>query len=145
MLACLRRFVPLHGREQLVVLYQRYDTTGGDSMGDCIFCRIARGDIRADVVYKDDRVVAFRDINPQAPVHIQIIPLAHITGVAALTHEHNELIGHMVNVARQIALQEGIAERGYRLVMNQGGDAGQSVNHLHLHLIGGRRMSWPPG
>lgn len=114
-------------------------------MTDCIFCRIARGEIEAQVVYRDDQVVAFRDINPQGPVHILVIPIEHLSGIAEAGDEHNELLGRMLNVARRIAADEGVARRGYRLIINQGRDVGQSVDHLHLHLIGGRPMGWPPG
>ena len=114
-------------------------------MADCIFCRIVRGEIESQIVYRDDEIVAFRDINPQGPVHILIVPVQHIPEVNALGDEHAALVGRMVLVAKKLAEQEGIAESGYRLVLNQGPHAGQSVDHLHLHLIGGRQMSWPPG
>ncbi len=114
-------------------------------MADCIFCRIARGEIESQIVYRDDEIVAFRDINPQGPVHILIVPVQHIPEVNALQDEHAALVGRMILVAKKLAEQEGIAESGYRLVLNQGPHAGQSVDHLHLHLIGGRQMSWPPG
>jgi len=112
---------------------------------DCLFCRIARGELDAQVVYRDEQVVAFRDVNPQGPVHILVIPVEHLPGIADAGDEHNELLGRMLNVARRIAADEGVAQRGYRLVINQGRDVGQSVDHLHLHLIGGRPMGWPPG
>ena len=111
--------------------------------GDCIFCKIASGEVKGDVVYQDQEVVAFRDIGPQAPVHILIIPRAHIGNVASLPSEG--ITGHMVTVAAQLARSEGIEKTGYRLVFNVGPDAGESVPHLHLHLIGGRPMQWPPG
>lgn len=114
-------------------------------MPECIFCRIAAGDIPSDVVYRDNEIVAFRDINPQAPVHILVIPAAHITGVESLTEDHEALVGRMVLIARKIAEEEGVAQSGYRLVINQGPEAGQSVDHLHIHLLGGRAMKWPPG
>jgi len=119
-------------------------------MGDCIFCRIVRGEVPAQKVWEDDGVLAFRDINPVAPVHILIVPKKHIEGVQSLTQEDECLVGHMFYVARRIAEEQGIApgedlSRGYRLVFNVGRDAGQSVFHLHLHLIGGRSMGWPPG
>ena len=110
-----------------------------------IFCQIASGDMKSDIVYKDDRVTAFRDINPAAPVHILIIPNKHIGGAAEAEEQDAALIGHLVVVARKLAEQEGIAESGYRLVINNGENAGQAVPHLHLHLIGGRPMKWPPG
>jgi len=119
-------------------------------MGDCIFCRIVSGDVPAEKVYEDGEVLAFRDINPVAPVHILIVPKKHITGIQSLQQEDECLVGHMFYVARIIAEEQGIApaedlSRGYRLVFNVGKDAGQTVFHLHLHLIGGRPMSWPPG
>ncbi len=111
--------------------------------GDCIFCKIAAGEIPAEIVYQDDEVVAFRDINPQAPVHILVIPRAHLGSVAEL--QPDPAPGHMIQVAAQIACQEGIEGTGYRLVFNAGPDAGESVPHLHLHLLGGRKLGWPPG
>lgn len=109
----------------------------------CIFCKIARKEVPADLVYEDQDVVAFRDINPQAPTHILIIPRAHLGNVASL--ESGTEIGHMVLVAARIAREQGIEESGYRLVLNAGPQAGESVPHLHLHLMGGRQMAWPPG
>ena len=114
-------------------------------MSDCIFCRIVQGEIPSDIVYRDDEVVAFRDINPQAPVHILIVPSRHIAELNATSDEDAELLGKLIRVAVKLAAEQGIAESGYRLVMNQGRDAGQSVDHLHLHLLGGRAMAWPPG
>ena len=112
---------------------------------DCIFCKIASGEIPSDLVFEDDMVVAFRDISPQAPVHVQVIPREHIENAAALTAEHAALIARLVLVGTQIARDEGIEEGGYRLVANIGRHGGQSVPHLHLHVLGGRQMSWPPG
>lgn len=107
-----------------------------------IFTKIINREIPADIVYQDDRVVAFRDINPQAPVHIVIVPRAQISGLATLPDEGDHL--GILNAAKKIAEAEGLAG-GYRLVFNQGEDGGQTVNHLHAHLLGGRRMTWPPG
>jgi histidine triad (HIT) family protein len=112
---------------------------------DCLFCRIARGEIPAHVVYQDDQVVAFRDITPQAPTHILIIPRQHMADLLQLTAEDGALLGKMTTIAAELARLEGLAERGFRLVMNTGPDAGQSVHHLHMHLLGGREMAWPPG
>lgn len=112
---------------------------------DCIFCKIVQNEAPAEVVYRDESVMAFRDIHPMAPVHILIIPLEHIESVRELKPEHEQLVGHMFLVARSIAESEGLDKRGYRLVVNTGGQAGQSVYHLHLHLLGGRPMRWPPG
>jgi histidine triad (HIT) family protein len=111
----------------------------------CIFCRIAAGEIPAQLVHEDGETVAFRDINPQAPTHILIIPRRHIPSVDALAEGDGAVVGRLCLAARSLARAEGIAESGYRLVMNHGADAGQSVDHIHLHLIGGRHMAWPPG
>jgi histidine triad (HIT) family protein len=110
----------------------------------CIFCKIVEGDLEADVLYRDEDVIAFRDINPQAPTHIQIIPTAHINTIKDMDGEA-ELLEKMISVANQLAEEEGISEKGYRLVINCGPEAGQSVYHVHLHLLGGRPLSWPPG
>jgi histidine triad (HIT) family protein len=111
----------------------------------CIFCQIAAGEIDSEIVYRDEQVVAFRDLNPQAPTHILIIPIQHIENLADASEEQAELLGHCSLVAAQIAQAEEIAQDGYRLVTNVGADGGQSVDHLHFHLLGGRRMHWPPG
>ena len=113
-------------------------------MSDCIFCKIANKEIKSDIVYEDDRVVAFNDINPHAPVHILVIPKKHIVGVAGARDEDAELMGHLQLVAARLAEEKGVAE-GYRIVVNSGPLAGQSVMHLHYHLLGGRRLNWPPG
>ena len=108
---------------------------------DCIFCKIVAGEIPVDVVYQDEELMAFRDIQPQAPKHIVIIPKTHIISIAQLTEEQQELIGHLILVAKDIAEKEGISNDGYRLTTNCGADAGQLVPHLHFHLLGGRRIS----
>lgn len=109
----------------------------------CIFCRIARGEIPAQMVMNNKDIAAFRDLNPQAPVHILIIPKKH---VASLDDANDpDLLGRMMALAAAIARQEGIAKSGYRTVINTGKDGGQSVDHLHIHLLGGRLMTWPPG
>ena len=108
---------------------------------DCIFCRIVAGDIPSDVLHSDEKVIAFRDINPQAPVHVLIIPREHITYLSDLTGEQSALAGHMVSVANQLARSEGIAGSGYRVVINCGEQGGQLVPHLHMHLLGGRELS----
>jgi len=105
-----------------------------------IFTKIIRGDIDGDIVYKDESVVAFRDINPQAPTHILIVPVKEIPSVRDVTREDEALLGHMLHVARQVAEQEGIAESGYRLLINNGENAHQEVPHLHIHLLGGRPL-----
>ncbi len=114
-------------------------------MEDCIFCKIAAGEIPADIVYEDDAVVAFRDLSPQAPTHILIIPRRHIASLNELQAEDEGLVGHLFTVAGEIARAEGIADAGYRTVLNCNEDGGQTVFHIHLHLLGGRRMTWPPG
>jgi histidine triad (HIT) family protein len=114
-------------------------------MTDCLFCKMVAGDIQPDIVYEDDAVLAFRDVNPQAPTHVLIIPRTHIATTNDLEEDHSELIGRLYLAAREIAAAEGIDRRGYRMVMNCNPEAGQSVYHLHLHLLGGRPMAWPPG
>ncbi len=112
---------------------------------DCLFCKIAAGEMDADIVFQDDEIVAFRDINPQAPTHILIVPRRHIETLNDLAEEDAPLIGRLSLVARDLAASEGIAEDGYRVVMNCMEGAGQSVWHIHLHLLGGRSLGWPPG
>lgn len=114
-------------------------------MTDCLFCRMVAGDIPADVVHQTDRVFAFRDINPQAPVHVLVIPREHIGSAAELTPAQDQLWGRLLHVAQAIADDAGQADTGYRLVTNVGRNGGQTVHHLHLHLLAGRRMTWPPG
>jgi histidine triad (HIT) family protein len=114
-------------------------------MADCLFCAIVDGKAKANIVYQDDRVVAFKDIRPRARVHFLIIPRKHLAGVLDIEPEDNDLIGEIFQVAARLAREQGIAESGFRVVVNSGPDAGQSVFHLHYHLIGGRQMSWPPG
>lgn len=112
---------------------------------DCIFCKIIKGVIATDKVYEDKNIVAFNDVNPQAPVHIIIIPKTHIEKLSDLTQEDSQLIGEMIIKATQLARKKGIELSGYRLIFNCNKDAGQAVFHIHLHLIGGRKLSWPPG
>jgi len=114
-------------------------------MAECIFCKIVSKEIPAKIAYEDDGVVAFHDINPQAPVHIQIIPKEHIERVSDLTAETVPVVDQLILVANQLAQQMQVAKPGYRLVINCNPGAGQSVYHLHLHLLGGRPMQWPPG
>lgn len=111
----------------------------------CLFCRIVAGDIPATVVHDDDDVLAFRDIEPRAPTHILVIPKSHVASVAALTAESALLAGRLLVTAARIAETEGLAANGYRVVSNVGSWGGQSVDHLHLHLMGGRSFTWPPG
>lgn len=115
------------------------------SQTNCLFCRIARGEIPADIVRSDPEVVAFRDLHPQAPTHILIIPREHIASVSDLSDLNADLMGKLFLVARDLAREEGISEAGYRMVVNSGPAAGQTVFHVHLHLLGGRGMGWPPG
>jgi histidine triad (HIT) family protein len=112
---------------------------------DCLFCKIAAGEIPASIVHQDEDVVAFDDINPQAPTHVVIIPRLHVATVNDLETEHEALYGKLATVAKQIAADRGCAESGYRLVMNCNAAAGQTVWHIHLHLLGGRGLGWPPG
>jgi histidine triad (HIT) family protein len=112
---------------------------------DCLFCRIAEGQIPAQVVMRTEDLVAFRDINPQAPTHILIIPRVHLPTVSDLDGSDAEIMGKLFLAAKELARKEGIEEGGYRMVVNAGPDAGQTVFHIHMHLLGGRGMRWPPG
>ncbi len=112
---------------------------------DTIFGAILRGEIPADIVHEDDLAIAFRDINPQAPVHVLVIPRRPIRSLAEAVESDGELLGHLLSVCAQVARSEGLAEDGYRVVTNIGSDGGQSVDHLHFHVLGGRALSWPPG
>jgi histidine triad (HIT) family protein len=112
---------------------------------DCLFCAIAAGEISATVVSANSRTIAFRDINPQAPVHVLVIPRAHLSNLAELGEAGDGLLADLVAHASQVAAAEGIADAGYRVVFNTGPQAGQSVQHVHAHVLGGRPMSWPPG
>lgn len=114
-------------------------------MSDCIFCKIAKKKIPARIIYEDGLCLAFEDITPQAPVHTLVIPKKHISTTLEIPEENSALIGHLVRIAAQIAKDKGIDEKGFRLVMNTNAEAGQTVFHLHLHLLGGRVMHWPPG
>ena len=114
-------------------------------MSDCLFCGIIEGTVKADIVYRDETVMAFKDIVPRAPVHILIIPIAHIPMVSDLRSSDANIVGAIFSTAGKLAQQFGIADSGYRIVVNCGADAGQTVFHLHYHLLGGRQMGWPPG
>ena len=114
-------------------------------MSDCVFCKIIKGDIPSTNVFRDEQVTAFRDLNPAAPTHILLVPNKHIDSVNMLTNEDEQLIGHLFTTAKQLAAQEGIAEGGYRLIINTNADAGQTVFHIHLHLLGGAPMKYPMG
>lgn len=115
------------------------------SDSNCIFCKIVDGQIPATKVYEDDLSFAFRDINPQAPTHILLIPKRHIVSLNEISEVDRSLLGHLLMVSGQIAKQEKINDNGFRVVINSGADAGQSVFHIHLHVMGGRPMAWPPG
>ncbi len=112
---------------------------------ECLFCRIGAKEVPADIVHATDQVVAFRDINPRAPTHIVIIPREHLDSLAEVSREHAGLLAEMVEAASHLAKAEGIDRSGWRLVANVGADGGQTVAHLHFHLLGGRAMRWPPG
>ena len=114
-------------------------------MSDCIFCRIVAGDLPSDEVASSERTYAFRDIKPALPVHVLVVPREHIDSADAVSPEHGDVLAEMMTTAQEVARKEGIAERGYRLVFNVGDDAQNSVGHLHMHVVGGRPMEWPPG
>lgn len=114
-------------------------------MSDCVFCRIVNHTLPSKIVHEDELVLAFEDVNPQAPVHVLIIPKRHVRSVEELGKADSGLLGHLVLTCSKVAREKGIAQSGYRLVANTGFDGGQTVFHLHLHLLGGRRMTWPPG
>ncbi len=114
-------------------------------MEDCIFCKIINKEIPASIVFEDEKMIAFNDINPQAPIHILLIPREHFTSLNDIPEEKKNILSHLLLKARQISQEKGIAEKGYRIVLNTEKDSGQEVFHIHLHLLGGRRMHWPPG
>lgn len=114
-------------------------------MDECIFCKVAKRELPAEILYEDEEVVAFRDINPRAPVHILIIPKIHISTFFDIKDEHISLLGHLYMVIKRLAVDEGLEERGFRVVLNCKKDAGQEIFHIHLHLLGGRSFGWPPG
>lgn len=112
---------------------------------DCLFCRILAGTAAADVVYQDNRCVVIRDINPQAPTHVLVIPREHLDSLDDATRKDEQLLGHLLRISARVANEHGLTESGYRTVLNTGRGAGQSVFHLHVHVLGGREMTWPPG
>lgn len=114
-------------------------------MSDCLFCRMVAGEIPPDVIYETETVLAFRDINPQAPTHVLVIPKKHIETLVDIVDEDTQLMGDIMQVATKVAEMEGLNESGYRTVFNCKQDGGQEVYHIHLHLLGGRSMTWPPG
>lgn len=112
---------------------------------DCLFCKIVAGEIQADIVYESDDAIAFRDINPKAPTHVLVVPRKHISTINDIAVEDEALVGKLFTAAREIAAADGVAEDGYRVTMNCNESAGQSVFHIHLHVLGGRQFDWPPG
>jgi histidine triad (HIT) family protein len=114
-------------------------------MAECLFCRIIRRDLPASIVYEDDRLIAFDDINPQGPTHVLVVPKRHIASLNDLSEGDDQIVGQLVRRAAAIAGERGVSSGGFRVVFNTNRDAGQSVFHIHLHLIGGRHLSWPPG
>lgn len=114
-------------------------------MSDCLFCKMAAGTIKPNIVFETPKILAFRDIHPQAPTHVLVIPKRHIATINDLKSEDAQLIGEMLLAAKTVAQEDGITQSGYRTVMNCNADAGQSVFHIHLHVLGGRTLSWPPG
>lgn len=111
---------------------------------DCLFCKIIEGEIPSDIIYEDEKVIAFKDINPQAPVHFLVVPKGHIKSVNEIDKSHKELMGHIIYIASKLAKENGLDE-GYRLVNNCGKQGGQTVDHIHFHVLGKRNMQWPPG
>ena len=114
-------------------------------MADCLFCRIIEGDIPGAIVYQDDRIVVFKDINPQAPLHVLVVPRRHIASLNDLKPDDDGLVGEMVRRGAALARAQGVADRGFRTVFNTNAEAGQTVFHIHLHVLGGRPFGWPPG
>ncbi len=114
-------------------------------MNNCIFCNIVNKSLTADIIYEDDLSIALKDINPQAPLHILVIPKKHISSLLELNKDDNSLMGHLFQVVRKVAIEHGIAEKGFRTVINCNREGGQTVFHLHIHILGGRQMHWPPG
>ena len=111
----------------------------------CVFCKVGKGLVRADIVLQGDDIVAFKDIHPQAPVHVLVIPRQHVTALWEADQTHMPLLGRMLLACNEVAQALGVEESGYRVVVNSGADAGQSVDHLHFHVLGGRKLQWPPG
>jgi histidine triad (HIT) family protein len=114
-------------------------------MSACLFCGIIKGEIKGDIVYQNDSIVAFRDVNPKAPVHLLIVPRKHVATLPDLREEDKNLVGEIFEVANRLAKDQGLSKSGFRVVVNCGAGAGQSVFHIHFHLLGGRSFSWPPG
>lgn len=137
--------VPTVLKARFIHLFARLSRIKAVMTDSCIFCKIVSNEAKATIVYRDEQVTAFRDIHPVAPTHILIVPNRHISSVNGLSPEDEQLIGHLVTTAGKLAREEGIDKSGYRLITNTGADGGQTVFHLHLHLIGGQRMRYPMG
>jgi len=120
-------------------------TEGAEMSSDCLFCKIVSGEIPADIVYESDSAIGFRDINAKAPTHVLVIPRKHISTINDIEQDDQEIVGSLYTAAKEIAAEDGIADEGYRAVMNCNEAAGQSVFHIHLHVLGGRPLAWPPG
>lgn len=118
---------------------------GSDLVEDCIFCKIINGDIPSNKIYEDDKVYAFNDINPEAPIHFLVIPKEHIESANSVNENNADVIAHIFKVINKLVVDLGVAEKGYRIVNNCGEDGGQTVKHLHFHVLGGRNLQWPPG
>lgn len=116
-----------------------------DAIDTCIFCKLAKGQVRAEIILQDDKIIAFKDIHPQAPAHALVIPRRHITALWDTDHEDEPLLGRLVAACNEVAQELGVADSGFRVVANSGADGGQSVDHLHFHVLGGRKLQWPPG
>lgn len=132
-------------RRIFTVNIEYYKFKGGESVEDCIFCKIIKGEIPSEKVYEDDMVLSFKDISPCAPAHVLIIPKKHISNLNEITEEDSKIIAYIYIVAKEIAKKLGIDETGYRIVTNCGEDGGQTVHHIHFHVLGGRSLQWPPG
>lgn len=117
----------------------------GPQAAGCLFCRIVRRETPAKILFEDERVLAFEDIRPQAPVHVLVIPKAHVASLNDASEDSQALLGELLFGARRAAVEKGIGETGYRVVLNTGRDSGQAVSHIHFHVLGGRRLQWPPG
>lgn len=140
-----RNFLLLKKFISSIILKDKYNVGGGKKMQDCIFCKIVQGEIPCKKVYEDEKSLAFLDINPQAPVHILVIPKMHVASLNELSQEQMELCAYLLGIVKKLAREFKIDESGYRTVINTGDDGGQTVHHLHIHLLGGRFMQWPPG
>ncbi|MGA7733231.1 MAG: histidine triad nucleotide-binding protein [Chloroflexia bacterium] len=116
-----------------------------NAVDTCIFCKLAKGQVRAEIILQDDKIIAFKDIHPQAPAHALVVPRKHITALWDTDHEDEPMLGRILTACNEVAQELGISDSGYRVVVNSGPDAGQSVDHLHFHVMGGRELAWPPG